>query len=262
MSLAALQSFVQKYQGTSVDYDKAYGAQCVDLFNFYNKEVVGAPFISTPQTNGARDLWEVRQDAADNHYHRVPSSEPLRPGDVLVYGQPLGRVRVGAADVFYGHVSIYVDNDRMIEQNGKIPQSTTISPVYRTGLLGILRPRLFDIKSEPQKDTSTPQHKNKHVIIAGDTFWGLEERYGIKHGTLQKLNPQLNPKRLAIGTEIVLREKSTAEPRPSATYYTIRQGDTFWALEDAWQLPHGKLQQLNPGVQPRALQVGQRIRRS
>lgn len=55
-------------------------------------------------------------------------------------------------------------------------------------------------------------------------------------------------------------------PTPSntniGTYYQIKRGDTFWGLENAWQLPHGRLQALNPTLDPRKLQIGQKIRRS
>lgn len=48
----------------------------------------------------------------------------------------------------------------------------------------------------------------------------------------------------------------------SATYYIIKKGDTLWALENAWGIAHGTLQRLNPGIDPKKLQIGQKIRRS
>ena len=41
--------------------------------------------------------------------------------------------------------------------------------------------------------------------------------------------------------------------------YTIVQGDTFYALEQAHGWPTNTLQQLNPSLDPRKLQIGQRI---
>lgn len=43
---AKLDAFVTKYNGKYIDYDGMYGAQCVDLFNFYNRDVMGAGFMS------------------------------------------------------------------------------------------------------------------------------------------------------------------------------------------------------------------------
>lgn len=260
--MLSVQDFVKKYNNTAVDFDKQYGAQCVDLFNFYNKEVVGAPWIGTPITNGARDLWEHAKGTPAKFYRRVSAGQPLRTGDVLVYGEPFGRYIEAGQMRFFGHVNIYIGNDLVIEQNGKVSQKTVVRDVYTTGLLGILRPLRFEPKLDPQDVPEQNQNKNKHVIASGDTFWGLEERYNIEHGTLQKLNPQLDPRRLAIGTEIILRDKPTPSTAAPETYYNIVAGDTYWDLENAWQLPHGTLQRLNPGTNARALQIGQRIRRS
>lgn len=41
--------------------------------------------------------------------------------------------------------------------------------------------------------------------------------------------------------------------------YKIKSGDNFWKLENQWGLPHGTLQELNPNLNPRALQIDQVI---
>ena len=262
MVLISVQEFIKKYDGTSVDFDKFFGAQCVDLFNYYNKEVVGAPRIGTPITGGARDLWENEKSTPRDFYRRVSASEQLRVGDVLIYGEPHGRHIENGVQKYYGHVNVYIGNNRVIEQNGKVAQKTVVREVFSSGLIGILRPLRFEPKLDPQNVPDQTENKNKHVIASGDTFWGLEERYNIEHGTLQKLNPQLDPRRLAIGSTIIIKEESVPTANTNETYYTIRSGDTFWGLEDAWGIAHGTLQRLNPGIEPRSLQIGQRIRRS
>jgi RHS repeat-associated protein len=42
--------------------------------------------------------------------------------------------------------------------------------------------------------------------------------------------------------------------------YQIQEGDTFWDLEAKWNMDHGSLSQMNPALNPRALQIGQSIR--
>lgn len=258
----SVSAFAEKYNNKSIDFDKAYGAQCVDLFNFYNQEVVGGDWIGTPKTGGARDLYEVDSTARNKSYKKLAADSQLQVGDVLVFGPPHGRYIENKTQKFYGHVTIYLGNGRVIQQNGRIAQKTTIDPVFKSGLLGLLRPLRFVGENSPQKETPQQTTKNKHTIQKGDTFWGLEERNDWPHGTLQKLNPQLRPETLAIGSSIVVPTKPNAKPDTVKTYYTIRPGDTFWGLEDAWGLPHGRLQQLNPDAEPRQLAIGQRIRRS
>lgn len=48
-------AFVNTYCRKKVDFDGAYGAQCVDLFRQYCKDVLGLPH--TGAVEGAKDLW-------------------------------------------------------------------------------------------------------------------------------------------------------------------------------------------------------------
>lgn len=262
MTQISVQQFVEKYNGSSVDFDKKYGAQCVDLFNFYNSEVVGAPFIGTPATGGARDLYEVDSPVRAKFYKKLAADSQLQTGDVLVYGEPNGRYVENGRVIFLGHVRMYIGDGKYIEQNGKIAGKTIVDSDKVGGLLGVLRPLRFIGENSPPNVSPAPKNQNKHKIVSGDTFWGLEERYNIPHGTLQQLNPGLDAKALPIGREIIIRAEPAPAPSAAETYYTIQPNDTFWGLEDAWQLPHGTIQQLNPGQDPRTLQIGQRIRRS
>lgn len=256
----SIQQFVDKYNNTAVDFDKKFGAQCVDLFNFYNSEVVGAPWIGTPATAGARDLYEVDNPERAKFYKKLAADSQLQPGDVQVAGEPNGRYVENGVQKFLGHVRIYIGDGQFIEQNGKIAQKTAITNAKLTGVLGVLRPLRFIGENSPQNVPNDQQNKNKHKIEPGDTFWGIEERLSIPHGTLQQLNPGLDAKKLPIGGFITL----PGEPAPAASateeYYTVKSGDTYWGLEDAWQLPHGTLQQLNPTIPAKAIPIGARIR--
>ena len=50
-----------------------------------------------------------------------------------------------------------------------------------------------------------------------------------------------------------------ADEPPSSLRYVIRKGDSFWSLENKWNLPHGTLQGINPSIDPHKMQIGQEI---
>ncbi|GAP53538.1 hypothetical protein AHiyo6_01030 [Arthrobacter sp. Hiyo6] len=92
--------FVTTWAGKAADFDGQFGAQCVDLFNFYNRDVVGNGFIGTPTTGGAADLW--------NDYDNLPGYKKVAntPDGV----PPKGAVVIWAANTkatgAAGHVGI------------------------------------------------------------------------------------------------------------------------------------------------------------
>lgn len=260
MNNGEVNNFVNKYNGGAWDFDGHYGAQCVDLFNFYNRDVIGGGWIGTPRTGGARDLWEVNSAERNRLYIQLPAGTPLQPGDVLVYGSPYGRAVENGKQIDYGHVRIYIGDGKVIQQNKDWKQKTTVDGLGARDELGVLRPRKFIAQPAPQPAPSP--NDEFFTVRAGDTFWGLEEGLGIQHGTLQALNPGVDPRKLAIGQKIRIRASAAPQPpvQPPAQYIEANPGFTMWSYEANHQIPHGTLQALNPGVDPRKIQIGQKIR--
>lgn len=103
-----------------------------------------------------------------------------------------------------------------------------------------------------------------YALQRGDTLWGLEAANGWTHGTLLALNPQWTGREgsMPIGTVIKLPGKAPAsKPAPAPKYtplgkHRIVAGDTFNGIDIANGWPIGTTQGLNPGVNPRTLQIG------
>lgn len=87
---------------------------------------------------------------------------------------------------------------------------------------------------------------NQYAIRSGDTFWGLETANNWPHGTLQGLNPGVNPTTLRIGQEINIPGTHEA-PVAQHTYrtYTVVKDDTLSGIAaregTSWEV----LQQIN-----------------
>lgn len=96
-----LADFVAAHQGQYLDYDGHYGAQCVDLIDFYCVQVLGVPIAwanavdwwgkDAPLLNWSRNVWGSR------------ASKPAAAA-IVVWG---ANVRAGTG--VYGHIAICTD---------------------------------------------------------------------------------------------------------------------------------------------------------
>lgn len=135
-----LEEFVKKYNGKKVDFDNAYGAQCVDLFRQYAKEVLGIEEHTGPcaTSGGAKDLFlDYSKMPIEKKYFIRSTQKNWIPGDVLIWDQsPTNK---------YGHVAIFLaklGNSLLVfEQNGITQAGAEIQVRTRDNLLGYLRKR-------------------------------------------------------------------------------------------------------------------------
>lgn len=125
-----LTQFIKTNQGKKVDFDGEYGAQCVDLYRAYCRDVLDIQ--QTPAVAGAKDIitkpgvLEVTRDSALADYSR---------GDVLVWD--------ATSSNKYGHVAILVAvyNTKyfiVFEQDGFKQDGARLAFRSREGLLGCL----------------------------------------------------------------------------------------------------------------------------
>lgn len=132
----AAQGFINQYNNKYLDFDGQYGAQCVDLFNYYNKGFVGGGFIGG--VNGAKDMWSNRQ--MDQNYVRLNRSARPQMGDVAIWDGQYG----GG----FGHVAIVVGNNsngtiRVLSANATPQGSRGNSVIHNIAPanLGYFRPK-------------------------------------------------------------------------------------------------------------------------
>jgi len=98
--------FVDKYNGRYLDYDKAYGYQCVDVMRAYVKEVYGLnPYVAIPTTGYAKNIFN---NFKTNKYFKkilnTPNGMP-KQGDIIFWGY------YPALYGWSGHVGLYNGGD-------------------------------------------------------------------------------------------------------------------------------------------------------
>lgn len=131
-----LEQFITKYCGRKVDFDGVYGAQCVDLFRQYCREVLAIPH--TGGVDGAKDLYEKYGDLPleKKYFTRLSKNATPQYGMVAVWGAtPTNK---------YGHVAIVLDKlDAstllVFEQNGIAQDGAKLVRRDTKNLLGYLK---------------------------------------------------------------------------------------------------------------------------
>ena len=131
------QEFVKKYTNKTVDFDGAYGGQCVDLFNKYLVDVLG---ITNPiQQFPVASAYQIFGYAKNNtNFVCIPNDPTAVPqaGDIMIWNQGVGP---------HGHVGIYVEGDVMnfksFEQNWNGVQKCIIVNHPYDHVTGWLRPK-------------------------------------------------------------------------------------------------------------------------
>lgn len=140
MTLLTVDEFLNKYQNKSWDFDNGYPKnnpfQCFDLFQFYNRDVVGGQFVPG---NGAKDIWTTYPKDLYERIPNGPTNYPIK-GDCVIWGTAYGP---------YGHVAIcsedgnpQTDSFTVLSQN----DPAGVPSIYKTysdwkGVLGWLRPK-------------------------------------------------------------------------------------------------------------------------
>lgn len=127
------QQYIDSIMGKHIDYDGAYGAQCVDIIKKYFPDVIGIPAIR----NNAIDYWTNYPTASFTRISNTPSFVPIK-GDIMIWGTSVGQ---------YGHIAIVesanVNTFVSTDQNWPYDNGTGVAHRVThnySGVLGVLRP--------------------------------------------------------------------------------------------------------------------------
>ena len=133
-----LNNFIQKYEGKKVDWDKAYGAQCVDLIRQYCAEVWEIP-QPEPCTGAEEFITKHDKRVIQQQYMEIlPRHVSPVPGDLVVFGS--------TAKNPYGHIAIFIDWSNgsaleVFEQDGFTQDGAKRAIWTQERIIGFLRKR-------------------------------------------------------------------------------------------------------------------------
>lgn len=144
MKYISQDEFFKMTNGHKIDIDGVYGAQCVDLFNKFNDELI-YPRISCYPSGYAHSIYENRaNNGVLNNYVDIGSDcSKLQDGDWVVWAN-------NSKPAPKSHVAMF----RLIQGNNSaifLSQNTTNGTsqynISLEGVIGILRPKIY-VKEE------------------------------------------------------------------------------------------------------------------
>lgn len=106
MSKSAME-FVNTYNGSSIDFDKAYGVQCVDGFRVFCQWAFGSSWATG---NGYADGYWYNRGQHTDKFIAVPASE-IHDGDWVVWAR-------GSKSHPYSHIAMYYFGKEFGENQG------------------------------------------------------------------------------------------------------------------------------------------------
>lgn len=110
--------------------------------------------------------------------------------------------------------------------NGKV--SSGVGTNVSTPKVTTPAPTPSKSSTPPKSSTPSPTTTKDtyYTVKKGDTFWDIENALKLSHGTLAKLNPSVNPNKLAIGSKLLVKKGSTSSgstPAPSSSSSSQRK---------------------------------------
>lgn len=135
------QAFIKKYTGKKIDFDGAFGGQCVDLFRQYVKDV-----LNLPQAKSVRSAAQFYEDydrdpVLVKHYLRIPNTLTFVPkvGDIMIWKRSAGGGHGHIAVVHTANVWSFVSFDQNWRKLNvcELTKHNYLFP----GVYGVLRPR-------------------------------------------------------------------------------------------------------------------------
>lgn len=135
--MISFDQFISKWNGKGIDFDGAYGYQCMDLMHQYIVEVLGLSDPRILAAPAAKDVYlRFPNVFGSAYFHKIDNTPTGIPekGDIMFWGTGLGP---------YGHVSIYTGGDVMkfksFDQNFPLGSKCHTQDHNYRGVLGWLR---------------------------------------------------------------------------------------------------------------------------
>ena len=108
--------------------------------------------------------------------------------------------------------------------------------------------------------SSSPGIEGQWVTVQrGDTLGAIAARADVPLARLERFNPGVDARRLAVGQRLLVPTQQERAPSGGPYRYQVRPGDTYSGIARRFNTTASRIQSANPDTQPTQLRVGQVI---
>jgi LysM repeat protein len=113
---------------------------------------------------------------------------------------------------------------------------------------------------------AAPTRTRSHTVAKGENLTVIARRYRVTLNALVAANPGMSPRRLMPGAKLTVPAAEVSEDatppaeRADVQVHTVKSGDNFSTIARSYDVSVNALIEANPAVNPRRLQIGQRVR--
>lgn len=155
------QDFINKTLGKAIDVDGRYSAQCVDLFNYFNKLYNNGVYINCQPSNYARSLAENKANNGILNYYQETAVNNMITGTVVVWGN--------CAVAPSSHVGFFVKDNgngtfQCLQQNAPKPY-VTLSNMNYNGIIGAFIPKQLVGSANNSANNSANSSANADQVL-------------------------------------------------------------------------------------------------
>lgn len=115
-------------------------------------------------------------------------------------------------------------------------------------------------KTTEVKHTSSGRKKIYYKVRSGDNFYIIAKKHKTTSRTLKALNPKINANRIKVGQSIVVGYAYSKSSESQVEFHSVQSGDNYYSIAKKYGISVHKLKELNPGVNPRRLLLGAKIK--
>ncbi len=113
--------------------------------------------------------------------------------------------------------------------------------------------QLLKLPNSNDSENNNTSEKNIYTVVKGDSLWAIANKYGTSVEELKKAN-NLTSNNLSIGQTLIIPSNSV--PGQTEITYTVKKGDSLWAIANKYDTTVDKIKSVN-NLSSNTLQIGQ-----